>query len=103
MFPTIRELATDLAALKRAVDWADVKAAGSHDFPPPEPDDEPYIDVRLQCVDGGWAVHEGDPCYDTDHRGFWGAGSLSPRTNVRVLARDLIEEAKDDAAQCEGV
>ncbi len=89
MFPTIKELAADLTHLKRAVDWSELHG------------DERYIDVRLQCVDGAWSLHEGDPQYDTDHRGYWGAGSLSPRTNCRELARELIEEAKDHAAQCE--
>ncbi len=101
MFPTIKELAADLTALKRATDW---ESCEDPDCADPDCESDPgerWLDVRLQCVDGAWSLHEGDPQYDTDHRGYWGAGSLSPRTNCRELARELIDEAKDHAAQCE--
>jgi hypothetical protein len=52
-------------------------------------------DIRLQVVDGGWCVHLGDAQYDTDHRGLWGSGSLTPTTNCLELARDLISDALD--------
>ena len=57
------------------------------------------IDVRLQVMPGGgWAIHRGDASYDQDHRGYWGAGFLTPATNCRELAKDLIGEAADQAA-----
>lgn len=63
-------------------------------------DDCPDVEVRLQVTEGGaWCLHYGDPCYDQDHRGFWGAGSLDRRTNCRDEARWLIDEAADHAAQ----
>jgi hypothetical protein len=82
--PSVRELAALLAAVKR-----DVRA---------EADDGEGVEVRLQVVDGSWELHTGDPCYDTDHRGYWGAGTLTPDTNCRELAAELIDEAEDDHA-----
>jgi hypothetical protein len=64
--------------------------------------DDGWLDVRLQVTDGGeWAVRTGDSSYDLDHRGYWGCGSLSPRTNCRELAADLIGQCADDAAQAQ--
>lgn len=71
-----------------------------------EAEDEEGIDVRLQVYeDGAWAIRVGDPSYDTDHRGYWGAsgvpgvlGGIPGRFNAREVARDLIEQAKDMAA-----
>lgn len=84
-FPSIKDVAADLRDVKRAI-------LG---------DDIPDTDVRLQVESSGaWTIHTGDPCYDTDHRGFWGAGSIDRRTNCRDLACDLIDQAKDHAAQC---
>lgn len=55
------------------------------------------LDVRLQVEnDGNWSLHTGDAQYDTDHRGFWGAGTLVPdmtKAAIRELARELIDEA----------
>lgn len=59
-------------------------------------------DVRLQVMDdGGWCVHMGDASYDQDHRGFWGASGLTRSTNCVELARELIDQCADHAAQCE--
>lgn len=84
MFPTIKDLARALAATKRANfpsnDWVD-------------------IDVRLQVGERGWSVHTGDPSYDQDHRGFWGASSMDGRTNCYDLAKDLIDQARDAHAE----
>ena len=68
-------------------------------------DDEgnPSIDVRLQVYpDGEFTFHSGDACYDTSHSGFWGAGSVSPDFDEQEcmwVARDLVEQALEDAAQ----
>jgi hypothetical protein len=60
------------------------------------------IDVRLQVLpNGDWKIWWGDPQYDTDHRGYWGAGSIpggGRRFNATETARDLIEQAKEDFA-----
>lgn len=84
MFPTIKDLARTLAAIKRA------------NFPC---DDWDSIDVRLQVTPGGWSTHTGDSSYDQDHRGFWGSSSMDGRTNCRELAKDLIDQARDAHAE----
>lgn len=55
------------------------------------------LDVRLVFHEGNWEVKTGDSQYDTDHRGFWGYGSLSYDIEpedlteaMTVLATDLI-------------
>ena len=100
-WPSIDSLAHDLKAEKEALrrmftrreaenEWDEEGGAGG------------YVDVRLQVVpDEGWALHTGISDYDQDHRGHWGADSLRVygRQNLRELARDLIRQARDDAAQ----
>ncbi len=93
--PSIKAVAKWLADIKRDIVYSgEVDANG--------------CDVRLQVrehEEGGmaWAVHFGSSDYDQDHRGFWGASSLDRRSNCRAVARDLIEQAAEHAAQCEGV
>ena len=59
------------------------------------------MDIRLQVYpDGNWAIRTGDSSYDLDHRGYWGAGFITPSTNCRELAKDLIGEADEHAAMC---
>ena len=68
-------------------------------------DDEgnPSIDVRIQVSeDGGCSFHSGDASYDTDHRGFWGASSVSPADGeweCIQTGRDLVEQALEHASQ----
>ncbi len=60
-----------------------------------------YTDVRLQVHNGSWYYHTGDSSYDQDHRGFWGASSISRGcswSEARYVARDLIEQAAEDFA-----
>lgn len=95
-WPTIKEVASDLRNINANIEDVD------HD---PEYD---YIDVRLQVYpDGAWALRVGDPCYDQDHHGYWGAGSLPGiyrgkvrRFDSRDLARDLLDQCKDHEAEC---
>lgn len=57
------------------------------------------IDVRLHVwPNGEWTIHTGDSSYDQDHRGYWGSGFLSPRSNCRDLAADLIDQVEEDIA-----
>jgi hypothetical protein len=66
---------------------------------PFDDEDDGYMDVRLQVYPGGsWALRTGDASYDTDHRGYWGAGSLAWDSDCEELAAALIDEAKDNAA-----
>ncbi len=69
--------------------------------------DPDATDVRLQVTDWhtiDWALHEGDSSYDQDHRGFWGAGRISPYDTDHCIgetAQDLVDQALEHAAQCE--
>jgi len=60
-------------------------------------------DVRVQVTDGGsWSLHTGDAQYDTDHRGYWGAGSIVADDDDATLGRtlaDLVDQACDHAAE----
>jgi hypothetical protein len=84
MFPTIKDLASHLAHIKRAY------------FPS---NDWEEMDVRLQVRGDGWQVNTGDSQYDQDHRGFWGAGTMDKRTNCHRLAKDLIDQAREGQQQ----
>ena len=58
-------------------------------------------DVRLQYMDGAYALHTGEACYDTDHRGYWGCGSVSADdddVSLMETARDLVSQMIDHAA-----
>ena len=65
-------------------------------------DSETSVDIRLQVVDGSWALHTGDASYDTDHRGYWGAGQLDTcdtNEQLTALANMMLVEASDALAQ----
>ena len=90
--PSIDSVYRCLVDVKHGVDW-------QQDF---SDDDDKIVDVRLQVYENGqWAIREGDASYDTDHHGYWGASTLEPRSNCRELARDLIDQAAEHAAQSE--
>lgn len=66
------------------------------------PDEEETLDFRIQLVDGVASLHTGDACYDTDHQGSWGAGSVGPNDEACDVW-DALETAYDeaqDAAAC---
>ena len=63
--------------------------------------EEPLIEIRLQYLDGGYAIHTGDPSYDQDHRGAWGAGLIGLDTDAAELAEDLIEQVEEAEAWAE--
>ena len=62
------------------------------------------LDVRLRCYEsnsGGykgtsWEILYGDPGYDTTHLGYWGYGTLELGDDLNILARDLLDEARED-------
>ena len=55
-------------------------------------------DIRLQVHENGqWQLHWGDPSFDLDHRGYWGADSIEVDDCPGAL-RDLAERLVDDAA-----
>lgn len=83
MFPEVNELAEVLFNYVEILD----------------PDTE--LDVRLQVTEDDWQVHSGDPQYDTDHRGFWGYGTMNAahtKADCMEMARFMIEEAQEQQA-----
>ena len=61
-------------------------------------------EVRLQWIPGeGWQVHHGDPYYDLDHRGYWGAswieGSMMDMVYLEEVAQDLLAQVEDMEAE----
>jgi hypothetical protein len=63
------------------------------------------LDVRLQVFasagpdyTGSWTLHFGDPSYDQDHRGYWGAGTCTrdmTDSDYAILDQDLIDQAEE--------
>lgn len=62
-------------------------------------------DVRFRMHNGCWQILWGLSDYDQDHRGYWGASSIPSATEgltqeqALEIAKELIEQAKDDHAQ----
>lgn len=90
-FPSIQNVAHDLRVSAKNIDWCRCRTSEECEF----------CDVRLQVYpDGAWVVRVGPSDYDPDHRGFWGASSVSRgRFNAADTARELIEQCRDHAAQ----
>lgn len=64
-------------------------------------DDNDTLDFRIQLVGKVASLHTGDACYDTDHQGSWGAGSVGPHDeacDVWDALETAYDEAQDDAA-----
>lgn len=62
------------------------------------------VDVRLQVYpDGQWIVRFGDPGYDDDHHGYWGAASLRGKGRdagtLRGIAEDLISQCQESYSE----
>lgn len=90
-FPTIPEL---VRLLK--FEWECLRKNHSREELKEKGEDFASTDVRLRVFNGNWYVLTGSSDYDQDHRGAWGASCLSyDRQNLTDLARDLIEQAKD--------
>jgi len=65
-----------------------------------EDGEDPSMDFRIQFLEGDWTVLTGDPQFDTDHRGYWGYGSISLSNKgdeavVESAVFEAIEEAID--------
>lgn len=86
-FPTIKQVAEELRGINANV--------------------EGECDVRLCVWEGGeWCVKCGDVSYDTEHAPMCGAASVPgvvagrvSRFSARDLARDLIEQVREQHAQ----
>ena len=63
------------------------------------------IDVRLQVLKTKiapffeWRLWDGDSSYDTDHNGYWGAVFVERDSDCLELAKDLIGQCAEHAAQ----
>lgn len=64
-------------------------------------DTDGYVDVRLRYHEGSITIKTGDPQFDQDHRGFWGAGVVAPDTDVEELFKELKEELMEDVVMKE--
>ena len=89
-FPSIPDVVRELRLINENMDCSESPEEG--------------CDVRLQVYEEEdcWTVRYGDASYDTDHHGYWGASSVPgvvkgvvKRFNSTDVARDLIEQAKD--------
>jgi hypothetical protein len=93
-FPATSEVVRHLKAINRELETPTESEWGG---------EEPGIEVRLQVRDdGGWAVHFGDPQYDSDHRGFWGSSEVpgsGKKFAAKEVARHLIADAQEHAAE----
>ncbi len=91
-FPSIKEITDEIISYRDYL---------KNNFDPKDIEDEEGNaggDCRLQVLEGCWQVHTGDSSYDTDHRGFWGASSVSieaTKKDCREIARDLIGQATE--------
>lgn len=88
-FPSVKQMMPTLLALKK-----DAKSLLD--------DEGDCIDVRLQVMQSGWTMWTGDNSYDTDHRGVWGASSVSGSDTRRTLiatANELLDQAYTQAAE----
>ena len=63
------------------------------------------LDVCLRFYEGSWELLSGDSQYGTDHRGYWGYGSLSYdieqeelTETMTALATELIEGVLEQEA-----
>lgn len=90
---TLRDVAVDVRVARHHA------AEMSHDEDSEDGDDEDrYVDLRVQLLDGGWTLHTGDASYDQDHRGFWGAASVAADAtdaDCDDIAYAMIREAAD--------
>ncbi len=95
-WPSVADVARKLREVHSCFD----PSTGSYADPA---DDDAFVEVRLQVYpDGQWAIREGDPSFDTDHHGFWGAGSV-PAWNEpfesHEMAAELLYQAMEHYAQ----
>lgn len=77
---------------------ADIESARDDAFPFGETgDDSDYLEFRLFIrPEGAIELAIGDPCFDTDHRGFCGAGSVSADDS----AADILSAVVDCFSDC---
>lgn len=98
--PTVDALAHDLRLARD--DWRGYSESREVD---PETGERYALDVRLQ-IHEGWTLRTGDSSYDQDHRGHWGASSVSRADTLATLretARELISQVLEAFWTCDEV
>lgn len=90
--PKIDEICQELRDIQKTTEWRSFDQET-------EDGDELTIDIRLQALENGeWMVHSGDASYDTDHHGYWGAGSISKDDGldkIKSIAQELIDQVSE--------
>jgi len=78
-------LASQLLKIAQTLDIKQIDDFGDYEF----------IDVRLRFFDDNIYLYCGSSDYDQDHRGYWGASSLSADCDLdtaKSIASDLIDQ-----------
>jgi hypothetical protein len=55
-------------------------------------EEEPVVDIRIQCLDYQFHVYWGDPQYDPNHSGQWTYGDLAEDSDPEELATELLRQ-----------
>lgn len=65
-------------------------------------DDLNEVDVRLNVHTRGWCVMYGDPGFDQDHSGYWGASTINTgmtQEELQLVANDLLDQVETAIAE----
>lgn len=89
-YPTIAELSAIIHAIKRR---GIEDSFGSESGP-----DEPHVQVTIGCGPHGWGHQTGDNSFSGAAYDFpiWGTGYVTRGCNARELAKEIIQNAKDN-------
>ena len=63
-----------------------------------------FVAVRLRVDDDDWEILTGDPSFDTNHKGHWGASTVGFDDDDEVLTMavdQMIGEAEESIAMAE--
>lgn len=95
--PSVNDVFRSLCHIHDSLDWPILDKAAAF-----VGEECATIEVRLQVVsEHDWAVHHGDPSYDQDHHGHWGASAISKESDetfLRATAEELLDQVKEDIA-----
>lgn len=98
--PSVEQIADEIKALRAQLAKIGVRTADNDN-------EADHVELRLQVYPSGeWVLRWGSHQYDTDHRGWWGSGSLpSPEASDEQIydtAADLLEQVSDMVAIDDG-
>ena len=99
--PTVKSLSTELKRLKSSieddmVDWETAREAERFGEKA-----NPSMEITLGSDESGYGLQTGDNSFTGSAYGFrhWGVACLYRNSNCRYLARDLINQCRELAAQ----